>query len=331
MHKFKAIRRVGFLILLAYLVLLSYGAEAFFYGNKNQVSQALAHYAMGLMYDQIGLTNRAVMEYEAAVDLDNESYIPHLKLGTGYARLGLLDEAVKELTLVNSVNPSEMQSHYLLAIIYATRQDYVNAAKEYEFILKDLSKKEPQNTEVYGYLGQLYYSQSNYPQAIEQFENILKIEPNNSEVMYVLSSIYLETDKKEKAVEVLRRSISVDPQHDGSLNSLGYIFAEENKNLEEAKSLIERALKIDPNNGAYLDSLAWVYYQQGDYNKALDYLLQAKERMEDPVIYEHLGETYIKLGKVSEAVDSWENSLKLNPEQERLINKIAQLRRSPED
>ncbi|KKU44508.1 MAG: Pyridine nucleotide-disulfide oxidoreductase, partial [Microgenomates group bacterium GW2011_GWA2_46_7] len=53
------------------------------------------------------------------------------------------------------------------------------------------------------------------------------------------------------------------PDNPEALNYLGYIYAEENRNLDEAEQLVKKALDIDPDNGAYLDSLGWVYYKKG--------------------------------------------------------------------
>ena len=85
--------------------------------------------------------------------------------------------------------------------------------------------------------------------------------------MYMLGSLYLETAQKESAIAILQKSIGIDPEHDGSLNTLGYLYTEDGKNLEEAMDLIQRALAIAPENGAYLDSLGWAYYKKACMTK----------------------------------------------------------------
>ena len=75
--------------------------------------------------------------------------------------------------------------------------------------------------------------------------------------------------------------------------------------------MISRAVELDPQNGAYLDSLGWVYYQQNRLDQAADYLQRAVQRIsKDPTIHDHLGDVYFKQGKIREAVAQWENSLK---------------------
>ena len=297
-------------------------AQAFIFQDRIATSKGLAHYAMGQVYDLLGQTKKAVLEYEKASQFDEASYLTHLRLGANYARLDMLAKAKEELYLVNKYNPEDLQSHYLLALIHSTEKDYDNAAKEYEYILKTFSNAEPENIEIYGYLGQLYYSQKKYKQAIGQFEKILDLEPKNSDVLYLLGSLYLEIDDQQKALELLERSIEIDPDHDGSLNTLGYVYAETDGNLDDAQKLIERALKISPNNGAYLDSLGWVFYKKGKYRKAIETFTKADELLKDPVIYDHMGDAYYKLGEFDQAIKHWKLSLELLPDQKNVIRKI---------
>lgn len=297
-------------------------AEAFVHEARVAMAKSLAHYVLGNHYDFLGETNYAVLEYEKAARFDEGSYLIHLRLGTGYARLNRLAEAIEHLEIVHRLNPRDMQSHYLLALIYSNQKRYDQAAREYEMILKTFSEAEPQNIEVYGYLGQLYYSQRKYDQAIEQFEKMLEFDPLNADVMYMLGSLYVEVDQKDRAMEILRKSIEIDPEHDGSLNTLGYLYGEDGKDLDEAMSLVSRALTIDPDNGAYLDSLGWIYYKKGMPEKALEILIRADKFLRDPVIYDHMGDVCHKLNRVEDALKYWELSLELLPGQKDVLRKI---------
>ena len=290
---------------------------------------ALTHYTMGVVYDMYGLTENSIDEFKKAATFDKDNYLIYLKLGADYARLGMMEKAIDTLGAVSKLNPKDVQSHYLLALIYSTQKEFDRAAQEYEVILKSFSKADPENIEVYGYLGQLYYSQKKYPEAIRQFEKILTLDSKNAEVMYLLGSLYLETKDKQKAIDLFKKSIEIDPEHDGSLNSLGYLYAEDGNRLDEASSLLERAIKIDPDNGAYLDSLGWLYYKKGMYDEALKYLQKADTALKDPVIYDHLGDVYLKLNQADKAKKSWQSSLEMQPNQDQVLKKLDSLSHLP--
>jgi tetratricopeptide (TPR) repeat protein len=108
------------------------------------------------------------------------------------------------------------------------------------------------------------------------------------------------------------------------------MWADHNLHLDEAEEMIGRALQLDPDNGAYLDSLGWVYYRKGKYDDALNELLHAAESLSegDPVVFEHIGDTYFKLNRVPDALDSWQKAIALSPDNKQLADKIEQAKTS---
>ena len=53
-------------------------------------------------------------------------------------------------------------------------------------------------------------------------------------------------------------------------NDLGYLYAEQGKNLEKAEAMIRKAVADEPENSAYLDSLGWVLFKRGKAKEAID-------------------------------------------------------------
>ncbi len=292
--------------------------------QEDQV-KSISSYAIGVIHDLNGDTDSAISAYEKSAQ-HKASTAAHLRLGADYARLGQLDKAAQELDILLKEDPENVQGRYLLALIFTTKKDYDRAAKEYEKILTSLSAADPQNIEIYGYLAQLYYSQKNYDKAIKEFEKVVALNPTeNADIIYLLGSLYLEVKNRDKALELFLRALKVDPQHDETLNSLGYLYAEDGVKLDEALDMINRAVAISPSNGAYLDSLGFVYFRKGDYVKAVEYLLKADSLLKDPVIYEHLGDVYLKMGEKENAKKFWKLSLKLLPGQDAVIEKLKSL------
>ena len=129
----------------------------------------------------------------------------------------------------------------------------------------------------------------------------------------------------EKAADLLQRSIALDPANAAeAYNYLGYMWADHNMHLDEAMEMIQRALQIEPNNGSYLDSLGWVEFRQGKFDQALADLLLAAKNLdrEDPIVFEHIGDTYLKLHRIPEALESWQKAFALDPKNKKLAEKI---------
>ncbi len=131
----------------------------------------------------------------------------------------------------------------------------------------------------------------------------------------------------DKAAELFQHSIDADPANAAeAYNYLGFMWAEQGTHLDEAEDYIRRALTVDPDNGAYLDSLGWVHYRRGNYEEALTELLGAAKALKanDPVVFEHIGDTYAALNQTPKAIEYWEKALALDKTNKKLATKIAE-------
>lgn len=109
---------------------------------------------------------------------------------------------------------------------------------------------------------------------------------------------------------MLKKCLELDPRQHQALNYLGYMWAEQNRNLKEAEKALNTALILSPDNAGYQDSLGWIYYRQARYDQAKMILLKALVRSPDnSEILEHLGHTYYQLGETQEALNTWKKAI----------------------
>jgi len=196
----------------------------------------------------------------------------------------------------------------------------------YYFLLA--SKINPKHSYPFYLRGLLFLSKKNYIKAEKFFQKAEKLEPKSEELYYNIAIVKDSLKKQEELIKILKKALTKYPKSSRLNNFLGYIYADKNIRIKEALSLIKLALKQDPNNAAYLDSLGWVYFRMGKFNLALENLLKAEKflgklKALDPVIYEHLGDTYFKIGKNEKAVFYWKKSLKIK-QNKKIEEKIKQ-------
>jgi len=109
--------------------------------------------------------------------------------------------------------------------------------------------------------------------------------------------------------------LEVEPDFAPALNYLGYMWAEQGENLDQALVLVRQAVTLDPDNGAYADSLGWTHFQLGQYEEAQDHLERAVELVgDDAIVFEHLGDLYEALGRLDEARELYRRALALEAE-----------------
>lgn len=290
-------------------------------------TQAQAHYMMGLFYENQAKFDQAIVEYKEALILEKDISAVHLRLGLVFIRKGDFDKAIEELEEAKQLEPDGLEPGLMLALLYTLENSSDKAAQEYEEVLKKASQVEPKNTDILRSLAALYYQQKKFENAISTYKLILTLDKKDYESVFLLGNLLSEIGKPGEAIEKFKEALKLNPDYADALNSLGYLYVEEGRNLDEAEELIKKALLSAPDNGAFIDSLGWVYYKRNQIDKAIEQLEKASSLLSDAVIYDHLGDAYFKKGILDKAAGSWEKSLGLDPKFEKVKEKLHRLKK----
>jgi len=226
------------------------------------------------------------------------------------------------------INPNHAATYLRLAeLLLAPLKQSERAVS----ILTEARRRYPDAPEFAYYLAIALRESKKAKEAVVMFEEALN-EAQNAQADFLKPRFYVEYGAAaeeaglyDKAAELFHKAIAMDPANAAEpYNYLGYMWAEQSSHLDEAEDAIKRALQLDPDNGAYLDSMAWVQYRQGKYDQALENLKRAIENLprEDAVVFEHLGDVYSKLNRVSQALESWQKANILDPSNKNLAAKI---------
>ena len=231
------------------------------------------------------------------------------------------------------INPNHAGTYLRLAeLLIGPLKDPERAVK----FLAEARRRFPGAPEIVYYLAIAQREAKQTQRAVATFEEALREAQLDQDNEILNAKFYFnyavtaeQAELYEKAADLLRKSIAFDPANSAeAYNYLGYMWADHNMHLDEAEEMIKRALQIEPNNGSYLDSLGWLEFRQGKYDQALANLLRAAKNMdrEDPIVFEHIGDTYLKLHHVPEALESWQKALTLDPKNKKLAEKIESTR-----
>ena len=283
---------------------------------------ALSHYIQAGVYEYLNQLDEAVKEYKAALKADYNSPQIRLRLAIALLKQNQLLQAAEELKLAikyydtdafsSDKETSFIEAHTLLALIYSLQGKLDEATAEYEVALRGALAIDPQNIRIHKSLAEVYLRKREFSDAEKTYKFILSLAPSDFEAHFFLGTIYEEQGRRYEAIEAFKDALKFNPEYPDALNSLGYLYAEESINLEEAEEMIKKALLYQPNNGAYIDSLGWVHFKQGRYEEAIQELEQAVQFLPDPVIYEHLGDAYLTQDNLIKAREYWQKSLDID-------------------
>lgn len=113
----------------------------------------------------------------------------------------------------------------------------------------------------------------------------------SSQVFCSLAYIAFEHGKTDEAKEWYEKAMAVDSENPTVLNGLGFVLADEGRELTRALTMCKKAIDLNPDNPAYLDSIGWVYYKLGLQTEAKTFTRRAREKAPDnPLIARHMSE-----------------------------------------
>lgn len=293
--------------------------------KQEATAQGLSHYILGVYSEDLGDLDKATKEYKAALVADPNSSLLHLSLASVFIRQNQLVLAVEQLNKSVGLAPESVEPHAILALVYAAQNKADLATQEYASALKNAAKLEPKNIEIYKSLGVIYLQQKKLKEAEGIFKLVAGMAPLEPEAHLYLGSIYFDLKDYPSVEKELNIALKLKPDYHEALNFLGYFYLERNKNIDQAGAMIKKALNFEPQNGAYVDSLGWYYFKKGKFKEALNKLEEASSLLSDPTIYDHLGDTYLKLGNSKSAKINWEKSLKLDFDQDSIKLKLNKL------
>lgn len=225
------------------------------------------------------------------------------------------------------LEPNDLDAQVQLAAILS-QTGKIDEAVE---LLKAATKKEPTNPQIGAMLGSVLTQAGRNDDALTVFKGMLEKYPNNDEVIRTarsqISIIYVNMGDYAKGEAELELLLERNPDEVGVNNDLGYLYADQGKNLEKAETMIRKAVQEEPDRPAYLDSLGWVLFKRGKAKEAVEPLekavkLLANEAGTDATVYEHLGDVYFQLQETAKAKSAWASAekaaLKSTPPDKRL-------------
>lgn len=96
------------------------------------------------------------------------------------------------------------------------------------------------------------------------------------------------------------------------MNNLAYLYAQLDKNLNQALELARKAKEKMLNHPAIIDTLGWVYYKKKLYDSAVgEFKASLKLNPYNPIFHYHLGLAYHKQLKLKKADEAFKKALEI--------------------
>jgi len=276
-----------------------------------------------------GQRDEAIHYLEEIVKNNKLRFETYELLGELYEQKENIDKALENYEHSLLLDASQPRSHLRVAELCLRAKRYDRAVE----IMQAARKKFPDVPSITYTLAITLSQAKRHPEAMAAFSDA-QAEAEVGREDLLTAQFYLvygeaaeQAGLVDKAADLIKQSLEMEPNSAEACNYLGYMWVDRGEHLDEAGELIKKAVSLEPDKGEYIDSLGWFYFKKGDTERALAELLRAQENIlretkkDDATVLEHIGDTYAKMGKMSEALGYWQKSISIE-ENKKVSDKI---------
>ena len=222
------------------------------------------HVEMGMEYYEQGELEKAIAEFEIAIELDPEDAEAHRNLGTAYGEQNKWEEATVAYEKAIELAPDFGEAYGDLAAAY------FNLGKPAEAVTAGEKGIElnPEYAMSYNNLAVVYGSQGNLDQAINLLTQAIEVDPDCADAHYNLGYAYEGLGQPQDAVAEYQEAIRADPDYADAYENMGSVYAQQGQ-LDEAISWWQKTLEIEPERASTYQNLGMAYAQQGKNDEAI--------------------------------------------------------------
>ncbi len=195
---------------------------------------SFAYNNRGLVYDDMGLYDAAMKDYDRSIALKPDFFRPYSNRGVILMREGLLDEAIRDFDKSIALNPSFGEAYMNRGIAYDRKGRFGMAMEDFgralaldpvsyetlinrgvayasrgllDMAVRDYSKAvsiNPYSDKAFNNRGVIYYKKGLYDEAVADYSRALAINPGFKEAHYNRAMAYIRIGMSDRAEEDLR-------------------------------------------------------------------------------------------------------------------------------
>ncbi|MFC1568934.1 protein kinase [bacterium] len=233
--------------------------------------EAYKHFLKGREYYERNYLNDAQESLEKAIGIDTTFAVAYLYLSfvSEYLRNVDKSKAVLKKAKLYASTATEKERLYIDANYAGTIE---RRWEERRQILRKLKKKYPREKQAYHDLGWDYQYSKRYVEAAKEFNTVLKFHPQYGPALNGLAHTYGEMGDYEKAIVIFKQYSEMFPGDANPIASMGELYLLMGR-LDEAIGQFNEAVAIKPDITLH-QYLAYTFALQENYSTAIEVLDQ---------------------------------------------------------
>jgi tetratricopeptide (TPR) repeat protein len=170
------------------------------------------------------------------------------------------------------------------------------------------------NYMAYNNLGNAYARLGRYRQAMDDYEQSIKINSAYANARYNLGVVYEMLNRPNEAIEAYEQAIRINPDYAEAYLALGNAYDKLGR-YQQSVEACKRAIRIRPDYAEAYNNLGFAYGSLGDYQHEIDACLQAvKIKPDYAQAYNNIGVAYGSLGDYQQQIDAARQAVRIQPD-----------------
>ena len=287
---------------------------------RKDPDSAIAHYQLGLAYEQQHNDARAESEWRDAVRLRPDLTDAQRALAALELKNGELDALLQTAQQIITAQPNSADGYLLKAVAEQNRQRYAEAQQDAQHAMQVA----PQIPAPYVQMGNIDLLQKRFAEAEKDYRQALDKDPSSAEGLSGLMNTYFAQKQFDKAVAAANAQIAKSPTNSIFYDLLGTALFNGKKDFPGAETALRKSIDLDKNNLDSIEKLGKVEIQEGSADQALALYQQSiKDNPKDIRFYILSGELYEGRQDWDNAKSMYQQALALQPDQPLASNNLA--------
>ena len=210
----------------------------------------------GLNFMQVDAPQQAMVTFQEILQKFPDLAGVHAALGLCFERIDDSSRAIEELKYAIELSPNDPLNHLYLADVYFAKERYDKASEGYKKVIE----QDPLNTHAYERLGQMALQISDFTNAVSWYRRLITLKPSDQGARIAYGASLTGSGDFDGAEAVYAGILKENPKNVEVLMRMGLLFLERRKiqegNPEKSRALsaeaakwFEKVLDIQPQNG----------------------------------------------------------------------------------
>jgi Flp pilus assembly protein TadD len=172
-------------------------------------------------------------------------------------------------------------------------------------------------------LGHVLLKKDRIDEAINQFQEAIRLGPDFAAVHYNLGTALLKKDRIDEAISQFQETIRLKPDFAEAHNNLGSALVMKGQ-TDEAISQYRETIRLKPDDAEAYNNLGNALVEKGKIDEAINQYQEAiRLTPDDAEAHNNLGSALLEKGQTDEAISQYQEAIRLKPDFAEARNNLA--------